>query len=89
MNYINDYHNFYVFKDFFLMWTISTVFIECVTILLLFYGFGPEGCGVLAPRPVIEPAHLVLEGEVLTPGLPGKSLSQLLKVALLVQQIGK
>ena len=55
----------------------------------MFWVLGPEGCGVLAPRPVIEPAHLVLEGEVLTPGLPGKSLSQLLKVALLVQQNGK
>ena len=25
------------FKDYFLMWTIFKVFIECVTILLLFY----------------------------------------------------
>ena len=43
----------------------------------MFWVFGPEGCGVLAPRPVTEP------------GLPGKSLSQLLKVALFVQQNGK
>ena len=45
----------------------------------MFWVFGPQVCGVLVPQPVIEPAPLVLEGEVLTPRLPGKSLSQLLK----------
>ena len=41
----------FFFKDF-LMWTIFKVFIEFVTILLLFYVFcfsGPEACGILAP----------------------------------------
>ena len=58
------------------MWTIFKVFIEFVTILLLFYVFwffGLETCGVLALRPGIEPAPPALEGEVLTIGPPGKS----------------
>ena len=73
------------------MWTILKSLLNLLQycFCFMFWVLGPEGCGVLAPRPVIEPAHLVLEGEVLTPGLPGKSLSQLLKVALLVQQNGK
>ena len=32
--------------------------------------FGPEGCGILAPKPGIKPA---LEGKVLNTGRPGKS----------------
>ena len=58
------------------MWTIFNVFIESVTILLLFYVlgfFGRKACGILAPRPGIEPAALAMEGEVLTTGPPGKS----------------
>ena len=51
------------------------VFIRFVTILLLFWFFGHEACGVLAPRSGIEPAPLALEGEVLATGPPGKSLS--------------
>ena len=41
---------FNIFKIFFLMWFICKVFIEFVTILLLFYvlGFWPEACGILA-----------------------------------------
>ena len=44
--------------------------LELVTILLLFYilVFWP-------PPPGIEPTPLALEGEVLTPGWPGKSRS--------------
>ena len=57
------------------MWTISKVFTEFVTILLLYVlVFGHETCGILATRPGIEPAPPALEGEVLTTGLPGKSL---------------
>ena len=58
------------------MWTIFKVFIEFVTILLLFYVFwlfGHETCGILAPSPGIEPAPPALEGEVLTTGPHGKS----------------
>ena len=39
----------------------------------MFWFFGPEACGILAPRPGIEPAPPALEGEVLTTGPPGKS----------------
>ena len=41
----------------------------------MFCFFGCEACGILAPRPVMEPAPPALEGDVLTTGLPGKSLS--------------
>ena len=60
------------------MWTIFKVFIELVTIVLLFYVlglFGLEVYGILAPRPGIEPALPSLEGGVLTIGPPGKSLT--------------
>ena len=53
------------------MWAIFKVFIEFVTILLLFY----VACEVLAARPGIEPAPPALEGEVLTSGPLGKSLT--------------
>ena len=46
-------------------------------ILLLFsvlFFFGCEACGILVPQLGIEPAPPLLEGEVLTNGLPGKSL---------------
>ena len=58
------------------MWTIFKVFIEFVTILLLFtfWLFGHEACGILAPQPGIEPAPPPLEGDVLAIGPPGKSL---------------
>ena len=60
------------------MWTVFKVFIEFVTILLLFYVlvfFGHNACEILAPQPGIEPTSPVMEGEVLTTGPPGKSLS--------------
>ena len=55
------------------MWTIFKVFIESVTILILFWFFGHEACGILAPQPGIEPTSPVLEGKALTTGLPGES----------------
>ena len=57
------------------MWTIFKVFIEFVTVLLLFYVllFGCQACGILAPQPGINPEAPALEGGVLTTGLPGKS----------------
>ena len=57
------------------MWTIFKVFIEFITILLLFYVFSVclsvcfpscEACGILTPWPGIEPTPLELEGEILT-----------------------
>ena len=38
-----------------------------------FYVFGHEVCGILAPQPGIEPAHLTLESKFLTTLLLGKS----------------
>ena len=35
--------------------------------------FAREACGILVPRPGIEPTAPALEGEVLTTGPPGKS----------------
>ena len=57
------------------MWTILKVFTEFVMILLLFYilDFGCEACGILAPRPGIEPTPPALKGEVLATGPPDKS----------------
>ena len=55
------------------MGTVFKVFIESVTILLLFYVlglFGHEACGILVPWPGIEPTPPAIEGEVLTTGPP-------------------
>ena len=41
----------------------------------MFGFFSSEACGILAPRPGIELAPPALEGEVLTTGPPGKSLT--------------
>ena len=62
----------HVFLDFIpscffsLRWTIFKVFIELVTVLLLFYVlfFGGEACWILAPQSGVKPIPLVLEGEV-------------------------
>ena len=45
----------------------------------MFWFFGLEACGILAPRPAIEPVPHALEGKVLTPGPPGKSCVLYLK----------
>jgi len=58
------------------MWPILKIFIEFVTILLLFYVFGFFGhkaCGILAYWPGINPTPPALEGKVPTTGLSGKS----------------
>ena len=51
------------------------VFIEFVTILLLFYVlvFWLKACGILAPQPGNKPTSPALEGKVFTIGPPGKS----------------
>ena len=80
----------FVLFFFFLMWAIFKVFIEFVTVLLLFYVFvfwPRQAYEILAPHPGIKPAPPALEGhpgikpappalegKVLTTGLPGKSL---------------
>ena len=60
---------------FFLCRLFFKVFIEFVTILLLFYvlAFGCKACGVLVSQAGIEPTLPALEGKVLTTGPPGKS----------------
>ena len=45
----------------------------------MFWFFGYQTCGILAPRPGIEPKPLTWEGEILTPGPPVKSLRALAK----------
>ena len=52
------------------MWTIFKVFTVFVPILFLFYVFGTQACGILTPRPGIELAPPVLDGDVLTTGPP-------------------
>ena len=50
-----------------------------ITIMTIFFGGPPHNAyGTFAPWPGIEPGALALEGEVLTTGLPGKSLLWLL-----------
>ena len=39
----------------------------------MFWFFGREACGILAPWPGTEPTLPALEGKVLTTGPPGKS----------------
>ena len=53
------------------MWAIFKVSVEFVTISLMFFFFGHEASGILAPRPGMEPTCPALEGGVLTPGTPG------------------
>ena len=39
--------------------------------MIMFWSFGQEVCGILAPWPGMEPVPPALEGEVLTTGPPG------------------
>ena len=63
---------------FFLMRAISKVFVEFVTIPLLFHllAFWTQACGIPAPLPEIRPVLLESEGKVPTTGPPGKSHAQ-------------
>ena len=73
-----SYKELILFLRFF-WYGLFLVFIESVTILLLFYVwfFGFWACGILAPLPGIEPTSLSLGGEVLTNELPGTSPNSL------------
>ena len=66
------------------MWTILKYFLNLLQYCFwdFFFFFGHEACGISAPQPEIEPATPVLEGKVLTTGLPGKSLNCLLKMIM-------
>ena len=63
-----SYFFYSVFLCVFLTWAIFKVFIEFVTILLLFYAlvFGHESRGILALWPGMEPQPPALGGKVLT-----------------------
>ena len=68
-----------------LIWTSFNVFTEFVTLLLLllmFCFFSHKACGILAPRPGIEPTPHALEGDVPTTGPPGKSPKSMLNITL-------
>ena len=57
----------------------------------MFWFFGLKACGILASPLVMEPAPSVLEGEVLTTGMPGKSLkdcSELTALYLCLPKMG-
>ena len=63
------------FKIFFLCGPFlkSIKFVTTIASVLTLGFFGLEACGVLAPQPEREHTPSVLEGQVLTTGLPGKS----------------
>ena len=69
------------------MWAFLKVFVEftkMVTIWLLlfrFWFFGFEACGILAAWPGIKLTPPALEDEILTAGLPGKSLNFILDLS--------
>ena len=44
----------------------------------MFSIFDYEVCGILVPRPEVEPATPALEGQILTPGAPGESFNHFL-----------
>ena len=62
------------------MGSLTIAFVEFVEILLplflMFWCFGCEVSGILAPLPGIQSAPLALEGEVLTTGPPRKPYPQ-------------
>ena len=63
-----------VYFDFLLVCLKSLLnFLQYCFCFMFCFG-GHETCGILAPWPGIKPAPDALEGEVLTTGLPGKSL---------------
>ena len=62
------------------MWTIFKVFIEFVNNFVSVFCFGLEACGILASQSGVELTPCALEGEMLTTGLPGKSLFSIFSV---------
>ena len=50
----------------------------------MFWFFGFKACGILAPRPEIEPTLCALEGKVLTTGPPKKSFLHFLKDMVII-----
>ena len=74
---------FFLIRFFFLMWTIffkSLLDLLQCCFCFMFWCFGCEVRGILAPQPGIQPAPPALEGKVVTTGLPGKSLAVVIPV---------
>ena len=65
-----------LFSKIFLMWTIFEVFIEFITICLLFcvLDFWPEAYGILAPQAGIKRVLLASKDDILATELPEKFL---------------
>ena len=53
----------------------------------MFWFYGQEACGILAPRPVMESAPPALESGVLTTGPPGKSLACRFEMIYIIQKV--
>ena len=66
-----------LFSLFFLTWFIFQSLLNLLQycFCFMFWFFGHEARGIMAPRPRTEPTAPALEGEVLTNGQPGKSLA--------------
>ena len=74
------------------MKSISSLFLKSSLnflpyLLIMFWFFGCEAYGTVAPWPGIEPALPALEGKVLTTGRPGKSKAYLLDWRFLPTQL--
>ena len=76
MKYIINFTCFPLLKIFSDVDHLFKSLLNFVPVLLLLYvfSFGCEACEISAPWPEIEPTPPAREGEVLTPGPPGKSL---------------
>jgi len=70
---------FYFFK-YFLCEPFLKSLLNCFC--FMFWFFGIEPCGILAPQQGIEPLSPALEGKVLTTGPPGKTHSRFLVVTV-------
>ena len=83
-----DTHAFF-FKVFFVFFFACGSFLKSFlnlyndSLCFMFWCFGHETCGILAPRLGIKPSTPALEGEVLTTGPSGKSPLMLVIVYIL------
>ena len=75
MDRLVKYKDAFIFILFFTFIKKSLLNLLQYCFCFMFWFFGREACGILAPRPGIKPTPPALEGEVLTTGPPGTSLS--------------
>ena len=72
------------------MWTVLKIFCWIcynTASVFCFWFSDQEACDILTSRPGIEPVPPALEEEILTTGLPGKSLCQYFECLWLSQYI--